>query len=101
VATITVGYFPSSLLYDPANGYVYVAVGGSGRVVEISGTSIVGTTGKLNLPKALCFNPSNSAVYVANFGSGVVSEIVGTTLTANITVGVDPAALAFDLTTIT
>ncbi len=94
------GIAPCALAYDSANGYIYVANGGSNTVSVINGATntVIDNITVGNRPYAIAYDPANGYVYVANRGSNTVSVINGATNTVidNITVGYGPNALAYD-----
>jgi YVTN family beta-propeller protein len=94
--TITVGVHPDAILYDPSNGYFYVADFGSAQVSVINGTAVIMTIPVGSGPDALAYDPSNGYVYVADFGSAQVSVINGTSVAATVSVGSQPDALVYD-----
>ncbi|MGI8832075.1 MAG: hypothetical protein ACR2IS_05490, partial [Nitrososphaeraceae archaeon] len=85
VANIPVGKNPQAIVYNPANGLVYVANTLSNTLSIINGTSnsLVGSIVVGNFPgknpTGIAINPINNTIYVTNMGSNTVSEINGTT----------------------
>ncbi len=96
---------PTAAVYDPTNNYVYVDDDFWDEVYVISGTTVIGTIsgndlGGFDLPAGMAFDPGDSVIGVANSGSNTVT-FIGTgsgigSVEANITVGTEPLALAYD-----
>ncbi len=103
-----VAYNPYGIVYDSANGYLYVANSElSGSVSVLSDCEPVYYSPTCNLvatipvgsaPTGEVFDPSNGYIYVADSASNAVSVINGATNTvvANIGVGDYPIGLAYD-----
>jgi YVTN family beta-propeller protein len=85
VANIPVGKNPQAIVYNPANGLVYIANTLSNTLSIINGTSnaLVGSVGVGNFPgknpTGIAINSINNTIYVTNMGSNTVSVINGTT----------------------
>ena len=70
---------PTSMAYDPRNGYLYIAGHGKVIVINPSTGEIVGTISVGGPPNYVFYNPANGYIYVLNSGSGSIS-IISTTL---------------------
>ncbi len=77
INTISVGSLPESSVYDPYNGYLYVANALSNNVSVINTVtqSVIATTPVGNQPVGIAYSSMNHDVYVANGASGTVSVI--------------------------
>jgi YVTN family beta-propeller protein len=99
-ATTPIAGFVSAMVFDAANGDVYVANWDSSNITVIAGgTGAVVTEVAVGVnPDAIVLDSVQGDIYVANSGSDNVSVISGTTNTvmATINVGIGPCALAFD-----
>ena len=103
VGTIFMRNSPSSIVYNPSNGYLYVTSGHSSTIAIVNGTSIVDNlTIGFNGILSSVYNPSNGYVYVLQLPSSgptvnsTVSVINGTSVVSNITVGAGASSLAYD-----
>ena len=100
VATIPVGFGPKGVLFDPANGFVYVANYGSDTVSVIDGATdrLIANISVGSNPTSLAYDSSDGDIYVANSGSVNASVIDGTTdeVVANVTVGPLAQWVSFD-----
>jgi YVTN family beta-propeller protein len=99
--SITVGYDPNGIVYDPVNNELYVANEGTHNVTVISGADnrTVANISTESQPSAILFDPISNEVFVADHVSpGYVTVISTTSNTAiaNISVGTSPFALALD-----
>jgi DNA-binding beta-propeller fold protein YncE len=104
VANLTVGAEPSGLIYDSANGDMYVAVPSqpgnpySPMIVRvISGNSVVANiTGLSGFP--LIFDPSDNYLYLLDRvgPNGTLSAISGTTIVEKLNVGFTSATATYD-----
>ena len=76
-ATIGVGSGPEDMLYDPTNGYIYVANTMSNTISVINPVtnSVVGNVTVGAMPMRLLYDPTNGYIYVANSFSGSISVI--------------------------
>ncbi len=102
VANFSVGQSPSPAVYDPANGYLYVANSGSGSVSVIdAATHAVETTVPVGTdpetPVVATYDGMDQ-VFVPNFVDQNVTVISGVTNTvvANVTVGTNPIPGVYD-----
>jgi YVTN family beta-propeller protein len=99
-ATIPVKSNPHGIVYDPANGDIYVANQGFGTVSVIdTATNIV--TGDITVgsnPEGIAYDPANGDIYVTL--RDFVAIIDGTTnsVIKGITVGSHPFGVAYDST---
>ena len=77
INTISVGSLPESSVYDPFNGYLYVANALSNNVSVINTVtqSVIATISVGNQPVGIAYSSVNNDVYVANGASGTVSVI--------------------------
>jgi YVTN family beta-propeller protein len=87
---VTVGDFPTSVAFNPATGYIYVANAYSRSISAISGNASA-TSEEKNIqiaqqpihvpggPRDVAVNPTNNMIYVASYNSDTVSVIDGTT----------------------
>ena len=102
VVSVPVGSGPVGLAYDSANGYVYVANGGSNNISVLSGTKVVATVPAYNSPWGVTYDSQNGYVYVANWeggsGPGVVTVINGTRDVANISYSTVNGAASMGIT---
>ncbi|HET7391546.1 MAG TPA: YncE family protein, partial [Nitrososphaeraceae archaeon] len=83
IKTITVGTGPYGDLFDPDNGYIYVANLFSHSVTAIDGSTntVIATINEQpnQLPRELAFDSDNGYIYVADVYSNTVSVIDGKT----------------------
>jgi hypothetical protein len=87
---------PTSILYDPKNGYTYVAITSwnySGIYV-IANYTEVSEIPTLLPPSIMCYNPQNGDVYV-DLGS-LISVINGTTIVGNIALNGQISTMLYD-----
>ncbi len=99
--SIPVGSDPDALVFDPVDGEVYVANGGSNTVSVLNATGLVGTVPVGADPTALALDPSSGNVYVASLGNSTLTVVSGGHAVATFPVGNDsgPVDLAFDPST--
>ncbi len=88
-----------SMLYDPADGMLYVASSGSDTVSMINGTTVEYTLKVGPGPSSLLFNPHNGMIYVAIAGFGNKIAVISGTEVVNVTVGADPGGFIYDNST--
>src|SRR5215831_2190040 len=88
IKTITVGTGPYGDLFDPANGYIYIAnvFSNSVSVIDGSTNTVIATitvpSNQLGqTPRQLAFNSHNDDIYSADIYSNTVSVIDGKTNT--------------------
>jgi YVTN family beta-propeller protein len=96
MATVDVGNQPSSGIYDPFNGLVYVANYGSNNVTVIGGRDQIATVDVGTGPLGEACDTENGWVFVANSGSQSVSVINGTSLVGTVPTGLDPVGPVYD-----
>lgn len=100
VATTAVGVYPSTGVYDAANGELYVPNYGSENVSVIDTTNhtVVATIAVGVQPTEVVYDPANGDVYVVSTSSGNVSVISGATNTvvASVAVGSWPESATLD-----
>ena len=100
IATIPVGKGPKGIIYDPSNGYIYVANSNSNTVsvIDPRNNSVIATIPVGQQPTELLYVPSNGYIYVTNFWSNTVSVINPTnnSVIKNITVGLLPVGMTYD-----
>jgi YVTN family beta-propeller protein len=96
VATVSVGSQPVAAVFDPSNGYVYVADAGAATVTVLDGTSAIATVAVGTSPSALAYDPADGYVYVANDGSGNVTVLSGVSVVGGIGTGAGPLSAAYD-----
>ena len=65
IAVIPVGNSPDDILFDPANGCIYVSNFNSANVSVINGTNVVASVSVLYSPTSLAFDRNNSLVFVS------------------------------------
>ncbi|MGB6501189.1 MAG: YncE family protein [Thermoplasmata archaeon] len=98
--SLPVLYEPDSIVYDPANGDIYVVDGGSDYVTVFDGANNVdvATVPVGIYPSNIVVDPVNGDLYVSNQFSSNVSVIDGATnrVVAAVTVSPEPAGLAVD-----
>ena len=89
VATMTVGYFPSTFGYDATRHLLYVSCAASGTISMINDTTnqVVGTIslGSGTLPGAVLVDPSTGNVFVGEDGTGMLVELPPATPSTNTT----------------
>jgi YVTN family beta-propeller protein len=102
IRSVEVGGRPSALLYDPANGMIYVANAGNGSdqvsVISSSTESVVGNLTVGSTPDGLALDSTQGTLYVANgnsFNVSIISTATGKAL-GSTPAGYDPDAVAFD-----
>ncbi|WP_393972107.1 hypothetical protein OXIME_000713 [Oxyplasma meridianum] len=91
-------YKPYAAVFNPFNGFYYVAN------LEKASVSIINENGQIyknvkvgSEPISLTYNPSNGEVYVANFGSSTVSVIdLNLSVSENLTIINSPSNVLFD-----
>ena len=88
--------YASDIVYDPANGDIYVANAGAGTVSVLNRTTVIATVGVGKLPYALAYDPSDGEVYVTDVLSDAVSVLRGTTLEGTVPVGRYPVDATYD-----
>ena len=101
-ATIPVGSYPWSLVYNSTNNKVYCDNRGSDNITVIDGkyNSVITTLQVGEEPVALVYNPLNNKVYCANENSDNVTVIdcATNTVITTIMVGDRPWALVYNFT---
>ncbi len=100
VGSIPVGATPDAVGYDPANGDVYVANGGSDNVTVINATQgeVVVSISVGAYPDGIAYDAANGNIYEVNDVSDNVSVICGATnaVIATVPVGAAPYGVAYD-----
>lgn len=98
VANITVDNGPTQIVYNPFNGYMYVASETSSTVSAISSsTNTVVATIHVGVPRALAYDPANHDIFVCSWSTDSVAVISPTnTLVANITGAGGPIRLVYN-----
>ncbi len=102
VAAVPVGSGPIGVVFDSANGDIYVTNHSSNSVSVINGTTnrVVATIhlGSLSYPSGVAFDSANGDIYVTNYPFNSVSVINDTTNTvvATIPFGSSTFGVAFD-----
>ncbi|MGC8614923.1 MAG: PKD domain-containing protein [Thermoprotei archaeon] len=86
IANITVGSGPEHMVYDPSNGYIYVAntMSDSVSVIDPASNSVIKNIDVGRLPLYLLYDPSNGYIYVVNYLGGTVSVLNSQRLHQNI-----------------
>ncbi|MFP3234401.1 MAG: hypothetical protein RXR08_12260, partial [Sulfolobaceae archaeon] len=90
---------PTSILYDPKNGYTYVGFA-SLVAMNYSGIYVIANCTEVSKiptalpPKIMCYNPQNGDVYVDLCSS--ISVINGTTMVSNITLNGQISTMLYD-----
>ena len=90
--------YPTSILYDPKNGYTYVGFNSqniSGGIYVIANYTVVSEIPTVFLPKIMCYNPQNGDVYV-DLGWNLISVIKGTAIVSNITLNGYISTMLYD-----
>ena len=89
------------MLYDPANGMLYVASSGLDTVSVVNGTTVEYTLEVGPGPGSLIFNPHNGMIYVAveAYGFGNKVAVISGTEVVNVTVGAGPGGFIYDNST--
>ncbi|MEJ2769757.1 YncE family protein [Stygiolobus sp. CP8521M] len=89
---------PTSILYDPKNGYTYVGFAAlnysESGIYVIANYTEVSKIPTLPPPRIMCYNPQNGDVYV-DLGSSI-SVIDGTTIVSNITLNGSISTMLYD-----
>ena len=97
---VPVGLGPEDVVYDCANGYVYVANSDSSNVSVINGTHVVGSVNVGLTPVAEVVDSENGEVFVLNLASASASVIRGTSVVDTVSVGPGggqgPSSATFD-----
>jgi YVTN family beta-propeller protein len=106
VASIPVGLVPGGVVYDPQNGYVYVAneLSNNVTVIDPASQSAIASipVGEVGISLAggneIAVSPSTGLLYVANEGSDNVTVINGSTnsVVGSVPVGMGPVGVAVD-----
>ena len=104
INTITVGYEPESVAFNPSGTLAYVPNYGSNtvNVINTATTTVINTITMGADPYAVAFNHSGTLAYVANYGSGSASSTVSVinvatnTVINTITVGSEPDSVAIN-----
>ncbi len=89
---------PIGMVFDPANGYTYVADSGLSEVFVVnSNNKEVAALNTGTNPSELVYDPYNGLVYVTNSGSGTVSAINSENqIVATFNVGAFPFGITYD-----
>ena len=94
IANFSVGEEPSQAVYDPVNGYLYLANSGSDNVSIINGSDnqVIASVSVGLQPRTPVVDPLTDQVFVPNYASANVTVISGATGTvvANVAVGSNP-----------
>ncbi len=96
VATATVQAQPSSMIFDPADGYTYVANYGTTTVSVIHEGFVLANLTVGTSPIAGAYDATNQTIYIANSGSGNVSVLQGTNVVGTVTTGGTPTFATWD-----
>jgi len=88
--------YASDIAYDTANGDLYVADSGAGKVSVLNGTRVVTNLSVGRFPYSVTYDPHNADVYVTNALSDSVSVISGTSVVGTVTVGKLPIDAVYD-----
>jgi hypothetical protein len=72
IGAIGVGSEPLGVVYDPQDGYDYVANHAGGTVTILNGTSVVATVGVSGSPEAGTYDPATGDVYISS-GNSVIA----------------------------
>jgi YVTN family beta-propeller protein len=97
ISTIPVGVLPSGIVFNPNNGFMYVANEGSNSVSVINpATNTVVATIPIASPRDIVFNSNNGFLYVANGNTVSVINPATNTVVATIPVGSQPTGIAFN-----
>jgi YVTN family beta-propeller protein len=83
VATVPVGHFPATPVYDPSNGTLFVSNQGDGTVSAIDGPTqtVVATISVGSEPGVPAYDPANGELYVPDLKSASVSVVSAATYT--------------------
>lgn len=82
-SAIPTGGTTAAAVYDPSNGYVYVANENVNTVSVVSGGVVLQTiSGDFNYPDALAYDGASDTIVVANFDGNWISVISGTSVIA-------------------
>ncbi len=100
VPNVRNGLDPIGLVFDSANGYIYVSNDGSNTVSVINGTTntVIDNITVGTYPSGVAYDSANGYIYVSILNSSTVSVINGTTNTVidDIAVGSEPSGIAYD-----
>ncbi len=98
VATVPVGYYPSSVAANPTTNRIYVAHDMHNSVSVIDGhtNALVTTVALVDSPQGVAVNPATNRIYVANYDNNSVSVIDGVSnaVVATTPVGNGPRGVA-------
>jgi YVTN family beta-propeller protein len=95
-SSVNVGFLPTALVEDTANGWIYVANQETSNVSVVNGSTLEGTVGVGTAPVGLAYDAASGDVYVTNENSSTVTVIQGLTSIATIPVGVAPVSPVYD-----
>ncbi|HEV2520376.1 MAG TPA: hypothetical protein VGX00_07150 [Thermoplasmata archaeon] len=87
---------PLGGVYDPTNGFVYVADSGSNSVAILNGTSLVTSVVVPARPEGGAYDPIARTVDIVSEGANSVTFLNGTNIVGTIAVGSKPYGAAFD-----
>jgi YVTN family beta-propeller protein len=85
IGAIGVGSEPLGIVYDPKDGYDYVANHAGDTVTILNATSVVATVGVSGSPEAGTYDPATGDVYISS-GNSVI-ELNGTYYGGSVTAG--------------
>ena len=91
ITTISVGSLPETSVYDPYDGYLYVAnsLSNNVSVINTATQSVIDTIAVGTEPVGIAYSSTNNYIYVANGASGTVSVINSTTNTVISTISLN------------
>ena len=96
VGTITVGAMPEGIVYDPSNGFVYVANLVSDTVSVIQDLTVLATVPVGPSPQCEVVVPRTGDVYVCDSTGSNLTVINGESVIASVPTGSGPSGATFD-----
>lgn len=96
VATANVQAQPSSMVFDPADGYTYVANYGTTTVSVVHEGFVLANLTVGTNPIAGAYDATNQTIYIANGGSGNVSVLQGVSVVGTANTGGTPTFATWD-----
>ncbi len=96
LATTDVGFAPTYLSEDSANGWVYSSNQAANTVSVLDGSALLGSVPVGQDPRGMAFATASGTVFVANEQSDSVTVINGTDAIADISVGAAPVSPVYD-----
>ncbi|MCI4359830.1 MAG: YncE family protein [Thermoplasmata archaeon] len=95
-STVSAQSYPFGAVYNPSNGFVYIANRNSASVTVLNGTALVANVAVSAVPQGGTYDPTTHEVDISNYGSNTVTFIDGINVNGTVAVGRNPTVGAYD-----